>query len=419
MSQIEMSHDSEVTLATIASEGIGSLQAQIRAAVRRAGGDDLAIRFLNNALESSETLLADILIQYNLDIDEFNSISDELANKQTALQLALQQVEELQRSRDSASEAIREEFEKQLFVAQETASVLEREKLNLQSRVDDMEIAMKTIRSQANDLKNECKRLHDMEPEKKIQQLAQYKKETHEARAKIRELSNLLTGEQKERVRLSKEGQVMAAAMETLRQHNVMLAGDVKKINGASQHEWNLTNKNGDHRKFWLHRYAYGISNKPGMNDTIPLTLYGVPFSYIVFGCRGYGVNILPNEWCAPLYNPFSEFEEDKPDDFELVMESVFESELEGIYPQLVARARWARTVLIQDVPGMPVKGLKLLEGSHYKTLYDVVSRTPLKMLEVKGIGKGIAGDIGKACLYEVHRWMTEEGGIEDIKKKL
>lgn len=418
MSQIEnMAQDDAATVANIASEGMQGLQAQIRSAMRRVSGDDLSTRFLNNALESTETLLADIIIQYNQDIDDYNRLSDELENKSTAINLALKRIEELEQAANGASEELREEYEKRLFQAQGAADVLEREKINLQSRVDDMEIAMRTMRSQYNDLRKECKRLMDMEPEKKIKQLAEYKKEVHELRAQVRTLSNQVTAEQKERTRLSREAQTLAEGLETLRSHNTLLASDVKKINGASQYDWDVTNQSGEHRKFWLHRYAYGISNKPGMNDTIPKTLYAVPFSYIVFSCRGYGVNVLPNEWCAPLYNPFSEFEADKPEDFDQVMESVFESELESIYPKLVERARWARTVPVADVPGMSAKALKLLEGSHYKTLFDVVRTSPLRLLNIKGIGKGIAAEIGKACLHEVYNWMEKNGTIEDLKK--
>jgi len=419
MSQIENIPQNDANLGTIAVEGIQGLQTQLRAALRRVAGDDLSMRFINNAIDSAETLLADLVIEYNRDSEEFNQLSAQLDDKDTAVKLAHRQIEEMQRSMAGASNEVREEFEKQLFDAGEKVRVLEREKLDLAGRVADMEIALKTTRTSEQTIRRELKRLQDMEPEKKIEQLANYKKETHELRAKVRELGSELTREQRERIRLSTEGQTMAQALGELRNHNLLLANDVKKINGASQYDWDFDNHAGEPRRFWLHRYAYGISNKPGMNNGIPKMLYGVNFSYVIFSCRGYGINVLPNEWMAPSYNPFEEFEVDKPSDIEQVMTSIFESELENVYPQMIKRAIWARTVSLADVPDMPKKALKLFEGTHYKTLYDVVSQSPLRLLLIKGIGKELAGTIGKVCLYEVSRWMDINGDIEDISVKM
>ena len=188
MSQVEIMPQAELSLESVVTDAMEGIRYQLRGALRRAGTDDLAIQFLNNALASVDTAMTDILVQANTEIDAFNALMEQLDAATIAQRLANLEVDSARAELARGTDDLREEYESKLFGAEKRRDELELIVNELNNRIENQKTALETMKVQLSGTTKEYKRVMAMEPEKKVSQLADMKKEVRQLRIDYRDI---------------------------------------------------------------------------------------------------------------------------------------------------------------------------------------------------------------------------------------
>jgi len=415
MSQVETLPQEQPSIQTVATDAIEGIKHQLRAALRRASTDDLAAQFLNNAIASADIGLTDILVQANTEVDAYNALVEQLDTLTTAQRLANHEVESARALVARGNEDLREEYETQLFNAEKRRDELELIVNELNSRIENQKTALETLRTQLDGMTKDYKRVMALEPDKLVKKLAEQKKEVRELRTDYRNLAQTLRIEQSERTKASQEAQTLALAMQKLRDDNLTMAHELRRIDGVNTHSFVTPQADGRDLLFWIRRNGFGLKNAEALRERRPAIVENIHFNYEILSDMGFGIQVRVSEWCSPVYNNFQQYSEVAPEGIDETLEDLFESEMTATHPQLVKRAQWTKTVQLIDVPDMPKKLPELLAGTTFVTLNDVLRRDPGCLLEVKGVGNAIARLTYNACLEHVRKWEEENGAAEAI----
>ena len=415
MSQVEIMPQAELSLESVVTDAMEGIRYQLRGALRRAGTDDLAIQFLNNALASVDTAMTDILVQANTEIDAFNALMEQLDAATIAQRLANLEVDSARAELARGTDDLREEYESKLFGAEKRRDELELIVNELNNRIENQKTALETMKVQLSGTTKEYKRVMAMEPEKKVSQLADMKKEVRQLRIDYKELGQTLRIEQSERTKASQEAQTLSLALQKMRDDNLGMAHELRRIAGVNTHQFVTKQEGGRDLLFWLRRNGFGLKNAPELRDRRLAIIENIEFNYEILSDMGFGIQVRVSEWCTPIYNNFQQYSDVAPEGIVETLEDLFEAEMATTHPQLVKRAQWTKTVLLTDVPDMPKKMPELLAGTTFVTINDVLRRDPGCLLEIKGVGNAIARLIYNACVEHVNKWEEEHGAVEAI----
>lgn len=343
-----------------------------------------------SSLQAAKTLLEQVMLQvltqYDKEIDEFNSLLDELEKTRTELQTA-------QLSAGSSRETVRE---LEIAVAEKTALL---DRLEARIKLDTSATAL--LRKEYNELKS-------MNPHRLKENLAETRKKLTEA---IRLRDDLQRDNQKLRKDVAKLKSHTAELVEAtlkltqecteLRSRLMKTDGDVEPRYFNSQYkEWGVG--------YYLYVFGFGLDITQSDPD-IHIINKELDWHIEVRCTLGVAVIVSVTDWLTPFYpdptvNPLHAA---WPDELNDAVIAKIRDLCANSHPMLVARAEWAELQLLSEI-GLPAKQCDLLAASNIQTLFDVVRREPSALTKVKGIGEKTAREIHAFCMQHVREWMRQ-----------
>ncbi|MBT2909654.1 hypothetical protein PL84_03540 [Vibrio anguillarum] len=352
------------TVATVLQAALNPVRFQLGIAADKTEG--IANTSVNAAITLLEQVEQMTLEQYNLEVDDFNALYDELEETREALSKKEKDYSELSSNLD----------ELELKASQ---AIAEAENDKAKAKITQANVKEKMA---------ELKRLQEMQPEQMKARIADLRRKAderqkivEEQRLKIRELKQELADTQTKKSVLLQSTTALTEELNEARSRLMFKDGDV--LNRVFAGTDGIL-------KCYIHVFEYGLSFRPESNQI--KIINDLNWYYEVKTNHGLNITVSVTDWLQPFYPPCDFLADRWPTDIHDALHELIVSRVELSHPHLVERMEWAKESYLEDTDIDP-KHLEILNNAGFHSLYSVLHVPSYRLL---AIVKDKAGDAAK-----------------------
>lgn len=357
----------------------------------------VAITMVNQAEELA-------LEQYNVEVDEFNALCDQLEDTDSKLNIASLELSHLKSEIDDIKLAANQ-------------TVLQGEK--------DM-AAAKVSHSQTKNMREELKKLQAMQPEKLKLKVSEQRKKLDDRRElldsqrlKIRDLKSNLTESETKRVALVGQATMLEDEVKELRSRLIHHDGEVdqKVYHGK------------DGLEMYLYTFEWGLNFRPASAEI--KIVNDVTWHMEVRTNYGICVLVSVTEWLAPFYPPCDYLADRWDSSVHDALVEKITARMELSHPHLVERVEWAKESYL-DETDLNEKHVATLNAAGFHSLYSVLHVPPAKLLalvkdqgekdesvkeKIKGFGEVSVKQVYSKLHNIVAEWESQHEAWKPVKR--
>lgn len=370
----------ETTVASALDFALRPVRAQLDLAIEQITGT--AQRSVASAAALLDQAQELCIEQYNQEVDEYNAVIDRLEAADveiTTLKLTLAQVDE----RISNAE---------LTAAEATAA-------------KDSTIAQnKLIMAELRMLDADFKKLKSLNPERMKTQLIRAKDDLANKTALLNQQLTEIRRVKTELADVKSKLASMVTINTELNGHVADMQARLQRIDGDVDQKFYTGNKG---VQFYFYLFQWGLQLRCEERDIVLLN--DIDWHFEIRTNTGIGLIVSVTEWCMPIFPRVEVIADCWPPGLTDDVANRIRELLADTHPQLIERAEWAESVLIETLP-LKTQYLELLAQSKLNTLYDIVRR-PVDLLcaDVKGFGETTARQVRAKCMGLVKDWEKQQ----------
>ncbi|EHU8077641.1 TPA: hypothetical protein AB5C39_000666 [Vibrio mimicus] len=363
------------TVATVLQAALNPARFQLGIAAGKTEG------IANTSVNAAITLLDQVeqmtLEQYNLEVDDFNALYDELEATREALSNKEKAYAELSANLNDLQ-------------LQAKQAIAEAESDKAKAKITQANVKEKL---------EELKRLQDMQPEQMKARIAELRRKSdekqkivEEQRLKIRQLKQELADTQTKKSMLIQSTTALTEELNEVRGRLMLNDGDVLKrvfvgTDGIL--------------KCYIHVFEYGLSFRPESNQI--KIINDLNWYYEVKTNHGLNITVSVTDWLQPFYPPCDYLADRWPTDIHDALHELIVSRMEFTHLHLVERMEWAKESSLDDA-NLDPKHLEILNSAGFHSLYSVLHIPQHRLLAiVKDKAGEAAKGFGDAAVKQIY----------------